>query len=122
MTGKIGYCLLLGATLLLLASPIVVEPGFAGGLDSGISGIVVRAGCAKTRPCRAPTAPPSFVHVARAGGGDVVTARIRDFRFHLPLRPGTYLVRLVRTATAVGTGGRVVAVRPHAYTLVVLRA
>jgi hypothetical protein len=121
MTGKIGYRLLLGATLLLLASPIVVESGFAGGLDSGISGIVVRT-CAKPRPCRAPTAPPSFVRVARVGGGDVVTARIRDFRFHLPLRPGTYLVRLVRTATAVGTAGRVVAVRPHAYTLIVLRA
>jgi hypothetical protein len=121
MTDTIGYRFLLGATLLLLASPIVVESGFAGGLDSGISGGVVRAGCAKTRPCRAPTAA-SFVQVARAGGGDVVTARIRDLRFHLPLRPGTYLVRLVRTATVVGRGGRVVAVRPHAYTLVVLRA
>ena len=121
MTDTIGYRFLLGATLLLLASPIVAESGFAGGLDSGISGIVVRARCAKT-PCRAPTAPPSFVRVARAGGGDVVTVRVRDFRFRLPVRPGTYLVRLVRAATAVGTGGRVVAVRPHAYTLVVLRA
>jgi hypothetical protein len=122
MADRIGYRFLLGATLLLLASPIVVEPVLAGGLDSGISGVVVRLGCAKAQPCRRTTPPPSFVQAARTGGSDVITVRIRNLRFHLPLRPGTYRVRLVRSATAVGTGGRIVAVRPHTYTLVVLRA
>ncbi len=93
----------------------------AGGVDSGISGVVTRAACGKPRPCR-PSAMHPFVQVARGDDRAVlVTTRIRDARFHLALRPGTYLVRLVRTANDVGTGGRRVAVRPHAYTLVLLR-
>jgi hypothetical protein len=64
-----------------------------------------------------------FVQVARVdAGGVVITARIRNLRFHLALQPGRYLVRLVRAANAVGTGGRLVTVRPHAYTVLVLRA
>ncbi len=122
MTSNIRYRIVVTASILLLSSSAVVEGGFAGGVDSGISGVVTRAACGKQRACR-PSAMRPFVQVAREGDREVVvTSRIRDYRFHLTLQPGMYVVRLVRTANAVGTGGRRVAVRPHAFTLVVLRA
>jgi di/tricarboxylate transporter len=120
MTSTAKYLILVAASAVLLASTAPVAPGLAGTSDSGISGVVLQAGCRHVRPCQR-TATRPFVQVARVGGSVVATARIRNFRFHLALQPGKYLVRLVRAANAVGTGGRLVTVRPHAYTIVALR-
>jgi hypothetical protein len=89
--------------------------------DSGVVGVVRAAGCVE-RPCR-PSPLPALVRVLRRDDGTVVaTAKIRDLRFRVALRPGVYVLRLVRNKDTAGAGGRVVVVRPHAFTLVVLRA
>jgi hypothetical protein len=103
----------LGAAAAAAAVAAALAPGAA--LDSGVSG-QVRAGSARGLPRSATVVVRSAATrrmVARSHSG-----RLGRFRFRLP--PGRYVIE----ATVAGLSGqarRAVTVRPHRFTLVLLR-
>jgi hypothetical protein len=90
--------------------------------DSGVAG-TVRAGRCVPMPPRRPCAAPAALEIRRAEN-NVLVRRLRvraGSRFRVPLSPGSYGLRLVATTKRL-VAARIVTIRPHAYTFVVLTA
>jgi hypothetical protein len=89
---------------------------------SGVAG-TVRAGRCVPMPPRRPCGAPAALEIRRLET-NVLVRRLRvraGSRFRVPLSPARYGLRLVATTKRV-LAARVVTVRPHAYTVVVLAA
>jgi hypothetical protein len=108
-------------TLIAVAAALAAATASpAASTDSGIAG-TVRAGRCVPAPPRRPCGPPAALEIRRLRD-NVLVRRLRvqaGSRFRVPLQPARYVLRLV-TATKRLVAVRVVAVRPHTYTFVIL--
>jgi hypothetical protein len=110
------------ALIAVAAAPSAATAAPAATPDSGITG-TVRAGRCVPMPPRRPCAAPAALEIRRVGS-NVLVRRLRvraGSRFRVPLGPGHYGLRLVATTKRL-LAARVVNVRAHAYTFVVLGA